>query len=169
MAPGGIDMGSRMGGPFVPTSARGVPVAELPAKTFSVEQADRLLPSIEAILREMDHRSLRLREVLELIVDAEEYWGDRITDPEVEGREKYGALLKERDDLQSSLHQDIERITALGAILKDYQQGLIDFYGHVEGALVFLCWQRGEPAVKFYHPLESGFAGRRPIAAVAQD
>ncbi len=158
-----------MGAPSIPANAARAPAAEIPAKVFTVEQADRLLPSLEAVLREMDHRSLRLREVLELIVDAEEYWGARIADPDVEGREKYGDLLRERDDVQAALHEDIERIAAFGAVLKDYQQGLVDFYGYVEGRLVFLCWQRGEPAVKFYHPLESGFAGRRRLAPVPQD
>jgi hypothetical protein len=162
-------MGSRMGAPSIPANAAGAPAVEIPAKVFTVEQADRLLPSLEAILREMDHRSLRLREVLELIVDAEEYWGDRIADPDVEGREKYGDLLRERDGVQASLREDIERITAVGAVLKDYQQGLVDFHGTVEGRLVFLCWQRGEPAVRFYHPLGSGFTGRRPLAPVPQD
>lgn len=158
-----------MGAPSIPANVTGVPAAELPAKVFTVEQADGILPSIEAIFREMDHRSLRLREVLELILDAEEYWGERISDPDVGEREKYGDLLRERDDLQASIEADIERITALGAILKDYPQGLIDFYGYVEGRLVFLCWQRGEASVRFYHPLEGGFAGRRPLAPVPQD
>ncbi len=158
-----------MGAPSIPANATGVPATEAPSKVFTVEQADGLLPSLEAVLREMDHRSLRLREVLELIVDAEEYWGERIADPDVGGREKYGDLLRERDDVQASLHEDIERIAALGAVLKDYQQGLVDFYGYVEGRLVFLCWQRGESALRFYHPLEGGFAGRRPLAPVPQD
>jgi hypothetical protein len=158
-----------MGAPYVPADPGGVPTVLLPTKVFTVEQADRLLPSLETIFHEMDHRSLRLREVLELVQDAEEYWGDRIADPEVRGREKHAELLRERDDLEASLQGDIERINALGAVLKDYQQGLVDFYGYVDGRLVFLCWQRGEPAVKFYHVLESGFAARRPIAPVPQD
>ena len=90
-------------------------------------------------------------------------------DPDVEGREKYRELLRERDDVQVSLQEDIERIGALGVVLKDYVQGLVDFYGRVDGRLVFLCWQRGEPSVRFYHALESGFAGRRPLAPVPQD
>ncbi|TLZ60195.1 MAG: DUF2203 family protein [Methanobacteriota archaeon] len=162
-------MGSRMGAPYIPANPAGVPTVELPTKVFTVQQADRLLPALEAILHEMDHRSLRLREVLELVQDAEEYWGAVIADPDVRGREKYAELLRERDDLEASLQGDIERVTALGAVLKDYQQGLVDFYGYIEGRLVFLCWQRGEPAVRFYHPLEGGFAGRRPIAPVPQD
>ena len=162
-------MGSRMGAPSIPAGPGSLPVEALPSKVFTVEQADRLLPSLEAILREMDRRSLRLREVLELITDIEEYWGERLSQPEVPERSSHVRLLRERDDLQASLHEDIERIQALGAVLKDYQQGLVDFYGLVNGDLAFLCWQRGEPAVRFYHSLEGGFAGRRPLSPVARE
>jgi len=159
-----------MAAPSVPADVRNVPPqVELPARVFTVAQADRLIPSIETIFREMDHRSLRLREVLELAQDMEEYWGGRIAEPELPERQRYLGLVTERDDLQASLQEDIERIRALGPVMKDYQQGLVDFYAFVEGRLVFLCWQRGEPDVQFYHPLESGFAGRRRLAPVAQE
>src|SRR2546425_12371251 len=107
-----------MAAPSLPADPGGVPIVELPSKVFTVEQADRLLPSLEAILREMDHRSLRLREVLELIVDAEEYWGDRIADPDVAGRQKSREVLREREDVQGALPEDIERIGALCVVLK---------------------------------------------------
>src|SRR2546425_7341667 len=97
-----------MATPSFPADPGGVPIVELPSKVFTVEQADRLLPSLEAILREMDHRSLRLREVLELIVDAEEYWGDRIADPDVEGREEDRGVLPGRGDVQVALPEGNE-------------------------------------------------------------
>ena len=147
----------------------GSPAPEgLPAKVFTLEEANALLSSLERIFQNMDRQSIRLREVLELITDIEEYWGDHVGDSSPPERATHLSLLQERDELQSSLHDDIERIHALGAMLKDYQQGLIDFYGLVDGRLSFLCWQRGEPAVQFYHTLEGGFAGRRPLTSVAQ-
>ena len=157
-----------MGAPFLPAGLGSLGTEAAPSKTFTVEEANRLIPSIEAIFREMDRRSLRLREVLELITDIEEYWGGQVDDQELPDRPAHEGLLRERDDLQASLHDDIERIHAVGAILKDYQQGLVDFYGLVDGHLAFLCWQRGEHSVRFYHPLEGGFAGRRPLTSVAQ-
>jgi len=116
----------------------------------------------------MDHRSLRLREVLELIVDAEAYWGDRIADPDVEGREKYRELLRERDDVQASLQEDIERIGALGVVLKDYMQGLVDFYGKLDGREIFWCWKQGEERIEHWHDLEAGYAGRQPVPEVVR-
>jgi len=135
---------------------------------FTVEEANAVLSSLERIFQDMDRQSIRLREVLELITDIEEYWGDHVGDSSLPERATHLSLLQERDELQSSLHDDIERIQALGAVLKDYQQGLVDFHGLVDGRLSFLCWQRGEPAVQFYHTLEGGFAGRRPLTSVAQ-
>ena len=41
--------------------------------------------------------------------------------------------------------------------------GLVDFYGHVDGKAVWLCWKYGEDAVTHYHGLNEGFAGRKPI------
>lgn len=137
---------------------------EPPSKVFTVEQADALLPDLEQAFQEMDLRSTRLRETTELVQDLEEYWGNRIGDPECPDRGRYATLVRDRDDLQSSLGEDIARVHALGVLLKDFQSGLVDFYGIIDGQLVFLCWRRGEPSVEFYHTREGGFAGRKPLA-----
>ncbi len=55
-------------------------------------------------------------------------------------------------------------IEAMGAVLKDARTGLLDFYGTVDGKLVWLCWKYGEHEVAHYHALEEGFSGRKPIA-----
>lgn len=55
-------------------------------------------------------------------------------------------------------------IEELGAVLKDPRIGLLDFYGNVDGKLVWLCWKYGESEVSHYHALEEGFSARRPIA-----
>ncbi|MBX3186127.1 MAG: DUF2203 domain-containing protein [Labilithrix sp.] len=52
-----------------------------------------------------------------------------------------------------------------GAVLKDPRIGLLDFYGTVDGKLVWLCWKYGESECAFYHALEEGFSGRKPIGA----
>jgi hypothetical protein len=46
--------------------------------------------------------------------------------------------------------------------------GLLDFYGRIEGRLVWLCWRYGEDKLDHYHELDSGFSGRRPIGNVAR-
>jgi hypothetical protein len=57
----------------------------------------------------------------------------------------------------------IVAIQACGAQLKDPSIGLLDFLALRDGAEVYLCWRYGEPRVGFWHPLETGIAGRQPL------
>jgi hypothetical protein len=60
----------------------------------------------------------------------------------------------------------VERINEMGCLVKDLEQGLVDFYSLRDDEPVFLCWQFGEPAVSHWHPLDEGFASRQPIEGV---
>lgn len=57
-------------------------------------------------------------------------------------------------------------VEALGAVVKDPNSGLLDFYGRVDDRLVWLCWQFGETSIDYYHELHTGFGGRKPLADV---
>lgn len=73
-------------------------------------------------------------------------------------------LLRERlDDLQEDWRATLKVLNDLGAYVKDPERGLIDFYTWVDGEIAFLCWQLGEPDIHFWHGLEEGYGGRRPI------
>jgi hypothetical protein len=61
----------------------------------------------------------------------------------------------------------VERINAMGCLVKDLDQGLVDFYTLRDEEPVFLCWQFGEPAVTHWHPLDEGFTGRQPLSGVS--
>lgn len=54
-------------------------------------------------------------------------------------------------------------ITGAGAEVKGLEQGLLDFPTTIEGRPAYWCWQAGEADIGWWHPRESGFAGRRPI------
>jgi len=69
--------------------------------------------------------------------------------------------LERRSEIESLL---IQLGRELGAVLKDARMGLLDFYGTVDGKLVWLCWRYGESEVAHYHALTEGFSGRKPIA-----
>lgn len=56
----------------------------------------------------------------------------------------------------------------IGGVLKDPRQGLVDFYGEVDGELVWLCWKFGERSIAHYHKLREGFSSRKPIDAGAK-
>ena len=50
-----------------------------------------------------------------------------------------------------------------GVVVKDIDRGLIDFPALLEGREVFLCWELGEYEVGFWHELDAGYPGRRPL------
>ena len=51
----------------------------------------------------------------------------------------------------------------LGILVKDLDSGLVDFPCRREDEDVLLCWRLGEEEVAFWHRLEDGYAGRRPV------
>lgn len=59
----------------------------------------------------------------------------------------------------------VGQISELGVQVKDLDRGLVDFPArHPEnGDTVLLCWELGEPDVGYWHGLEDGFAGRKPL------
>ena len=62
---------------------------------------------------------------------------------------------------------DVARIDGLGLILRDIEHGLVDFPALVSGRQIWLCWRRGEGAIGWWHGLDTGFSGRRPLSDLA--
>jgi hypothetical protein len=62
-----------------------------------------------------------------------------------------------------SLAQVIDEIGERGAEVKDLDEGLIDFPALRGGETVLLCWKLGEDRIRYWHTVEDGFAGRRPL------
>jgi len=57
----------------------------------------------------------------------------------------------------------VDQINRSGAELKDLDMGLVDFPHQREGRIVYLCWMYGEEEIGFWHELDSGAAGRKPL------
>lgn len=57
----------------------------------------------------------------------------------------------------------VARIQELGVLVKDLDRGLVDFPALRGAEEVLLCWEVGEDEVAYWHGLEEGFAGRRPL------
>jgi hypothetical protein len=63
----------------------------------------------------------------------------------------------------SDLSARVEELTELGVQVKDLDTGLIDFPSFRDGEEILLCWQLGEDEIAWWHTLDGGFAGRRPL------
>ncbi len=74
-------------------------------------------------------------------------------------------LLKLRiQGIVDQMGASVARIDGWGITLRDIEAGLIDFPALVDGRQVWLCWRLGEDDVAWWHELDAGIAGRRPLA-----
>jgi hypothetical protein len=73
------------------------------------------------------------------------------------------AATAEVDALARRLSRLVDEIATHGAQVKDLDTGLIDFPALRRGETVLLCWQLGEEEIAWWHRVEDGFAGRRPL------
>ena len=72
--------------------------------------------------------------------------------------------LKERWERGAAeLRSAVTGIEETGVLMKDLELGLLDFPCQLDDEIVLLCWKLGEPAIAFWHTLEDGFKGRKPI------
>jgi hypothetical protein len=55
------------------------------------------------------------------------------------------------------------QIRDMGVLVKDMDRGLCDFPYMKEDRVVYLCWHLGEESVRYWHEIETGFAGREPL------
>jgi hypothetical protein len=78
----------------------------------------------------------------------------------------FAELLREKSDHDQAvvrLAEIVDRIQETGCLVKDLDVGLVDFPSLLEGEEVYLCWKLGEERVAFWHGIDEGFAGRKPL------
>ncbi len=150
-------------------SASRIPVERRsPPRLWTPAEANQRIGELEELLPRLRGWVLRLREVHEESHRLAEFWG-----ADINAVDHADHLLKQRLDaewqnLTRRLEEAVAGLRKEGIEVKDLEQGTVDFYGLEGGEVVFLCWQRGEPSVEFYHPLAGSFRNRRAIADAAR-
>ncbi|MBX8632308.1 MAG: DUF2203 domain-containing protein [Thermoplasmata archaeon YP2-bin.285] len=134
-----------------------------PTRFFTVDEANELIPLLESKLKECDRILVEIRAVAELTEDLEWYWGESIRQDSNPDRDEYLRLESEKNQRIEKWNAAIREIGNLGVEIKNPDIGLIDFYTIRDNQVVFLCWQRGEPEVRYWHTIEGGYNGRRPL------
>jgi len=132
-------------------------------KIFSVREANSQIPRLEELLYDLDRVRDRLRYLKGKLDVLEMLWGEEIQSESNPDRNEFLHYTEELEKAKGEYEQCARRFTDLDVVLKSVDTGLVDFYGVIEGRLVFLCWKRGEKTVEYYHHMEDGFAGRQPI------
>jgi hypothetical protein len=77
-----------------------------------------------------------------------------------------GGAWPDRERAQASVAVALcfEQLERLDIVVRDLERGLVDFPAVIDGREVYLCWLLDEPQVTHWHGVESGFAGRQPLA-----
>ena len=61
------------------------------------------------------------------------------------------------------LQRALQELQEMEIVLRDLDRGLVDFPSIRDGREVFLCWEEGEDEIGFWHDLDAGYGGRRPL------
>jgi len=130
-------------------------------RTFTLDEAQSLLPVLESLLRAaIDGK--KLMEEVEAEMQALNHRiflnGGTHVDVVSVARRK-----AERTKAEQRAKDALAEIDSIGVQVKDLDIGLLDFPCQVEGRIVLLCWRMGEPSITHWHSTDEGFAGRKPI------
>ena len=130
-------------------------------KLFSLTEAERLRAQLEPVLIEAMEARRKMGEVEERLAKLAERIS-RAGGMQVP-YEKAAKWRIERNQLEESVRDALERIHATGCLVKDLDVGLLDFPSRIDNKDVYLCWRLGEDRIRFYHAQDEGFAGRKPL------
>ena len=135
---------------------------------YDIDDANAALPDLGVILETLAGQRAELVRIRDEVL---------ATHGDAEGAEATGETVVAADDLRlarlrmqglvDQMAAGVARIEAQSITLRDITEGLVDFPALVNGRQVWLCWKRGEGDIAYWHDLESGFSGRRPLSELA--
>jgi hypothetical protein len=130
-------------------------------RTFTLDEAQTLLPILESLLKQAINGKKLIEEVdAELQETAHRVFlnGGTLVNVVHLARRK-----AEREKSIQRIKDAVAEIDATGVQVKDLDVGLLDFPCEVEGEIILLCWKLGEAKITHWHSTTEGFAGRKPI------
>jgi hypothetical protein len=130
-------------------------------RTFTLEEAQSLLPTLESLLRvSIDGKKLIEAVDLEFQELAHRVFlsGGLLVNVVQMARRK-----AEREKTIHRVKDAMAEIDAIGVQVKDLDIGLLDFPCEVDGSTVLLCWKLGETGITHWHSPTEGFAGHKLI------
>ena len=125
-------------------------------KYFTMESAQKQLPKIRKSLMKLQNLKKAIDAILSVKIDPREVGHEEFIETNTK-------LSKEYHKLSYEFYKELENLEKGGCLLKDLEQGLVDFYCKFEGRDIFLCWRLGEDRIKAWHEIDIGFRGRKPI------
>ena len=130
-------------------------------KVFTLEEAQALLERVEPLLQaavDAKAEAERVDREIQKTVGAISLAGGMEIDPA-----RFAERKASKNRAIQQAKESLQEIQQLGVLVKDLDSGLIDFPALRGGEEVYLCWKLGEDRIKWWHRIEDGFAGRKPI------
>jgi hypothetical protein len=128
---------------------------------FTLRQAEQLLPQVESAIRD----AIALKSEYQKTESEIQEFQRRVSMQGGVRVDRAGFLDRQRrrDSTALQLNAAIETIQDYGCLVKDLDIGLLDFPTLLNGQEVYLCWKLGENGIHFWHRVEEGFRGRKPV------
>ena len=130
-------------------------------KTFTIDEAQSLLPVLESLLKRAIEGKLAAQEVEAKLTELGRRiylaGGMRVNVADA------GRMRTEMEGHLQIVKESISEIDAIGVQVKDLDSGLLDFPCRMDDEVVLLCWRMGESAIEHWHTIEAGFQGRQPV------
>jgi hypothetical protein len=130
-------------------------------KTFTLDEAQSLLPVLESLLK----RAIAGKAAAE---EVENWLGELSRRIFLSGGMKVDivSVVRQRAEMDAHLErvrETIAEIDSIGVQVKDLDAGLLDFPFKLDDQVVLLCWRMGETTIEHWHTVDSGFQGRKPV------
>lgn len=131
------------------------------SKTFTLSEAQTLLPVLESLLRGAQKSAERVTELegeMQQLNQRIYLSGGMHVDVVAAARRR-----GEREKALESAKETLGEIDSIGVQVQSLDEGLLDFPCMVSGDVVMLCWKMGEPGISHWHGLEEEFSERKPL------
>lgn len=126
-------------------------------RLFTIDEAHALLPTLRQLMQRISHDLDILKQNSERVIRHEQLSPDS---PDLMQRLQTDAEIAR---LVQEVKGLVEEVESYGCMCKGVEEGLVDFPCLLGGEIVFLCWRYSENGIGYWHRIEDGFAGRRPL------
>jgi hypothetical protein len=133
-------------------------VQNAPVRYYDIDAANARIEEVGPLLIGLRDDRDRVAELQRELTSVRGSNGSKDHAQELERREQ------EIKDIVHRMTESVAQIDAWGITLRDIGDGLIDFPALANGRPIWLCWRLGEGPIEWWHELDTGFAGRQPLA-----
>ncbi len=137
-------------------------------RSFTVDEANALVPSLTQTFRTIDAHKYQIREASKKVEVLELLWGNAVRET---SNPDHADFMTHRETVDRCL-RGIQRCIQEGVVepglrlpMGGIEDGLVDIPTTYEGRWVYLCWHMGERELKYWHETDTGFQGRQEITA----